>query len=291
MVSTMPPITVVGTPSDCGGTNNYHSLGNSRSFSLQNEHITVDQYEELASKYYVSKTYDFCESTDYISVCINQLYDDISNVAQNEIKNSLRYYARIDGVLTAWSSSGKHETKVFDACQTVGKNPGDSHLDQPFSGRTTMVMAALYHFLAGGGAPRSLPIQNLGLKTAHVSDIKPLFDKLLDPSTPNGCTIAIKESYGRNTENDNNISRWTVGTITLLVEGTLSIDAGGYYRFVGELRAAIPDDYDGGKKSEHRNNVDNQLTSILSALQKMGATPYKIHLPGSIPLRLEGQRP
>ena len=290
MVNVMPPINVVGTPLECGGTNNYHSLGNSGSFSRQHQHITPEKYEQLVSNDYVYKTYAFCESTEYISFCINQLYDDISNVAQNEIKNTLRDYARIDGVLTAWSSSGKSETKVFDACQAVDSSPGDSHLDQPFSGRTTMVMAALYHFLAGGGAPRSLPIQNLGLKTAHVSDIKPLFDKLSDKSIPNGCTIAISEKYPRNTEHDNLISRWTVGEITLLVEGTLSIDASGYYRFVGELRS-FSDTFDGGEKSAHRNNVDNQLTSILSALQKMGAKPYTINIPGSIPLRLEGQRP
>jgi hypothetical protein len=286
----MPPINVVATPlGGCGTnayTNNYHSGSNAGniygggSYGLEPENVHL-LYKEHAR----------CESTEYISGCIKQLYDDISNVAQNEIKNILRDYARIDGVLTAWSCSCQREPRVFDAIQAVVGSPGDSHLDQPFSGRTTMPMAALYHFLAGGGAPRSLPIQNLGLKTAHVSDIKPLFDKLLDPSTPNGCTIAISETYTRNTEHDNLISRWTVGEITLLVEGTLSIDAGGYYRFVGELRAAIPDTYDGGKKSEHRNNVDNQLTSILSALQKMGATPYKINFPGSIPLRLEGQRP
>jgi len=289
VVNTMPPINVVGTPlGGCGTTvrsDNIHYSGGSP--------LNYPHGSDLPPEYVhlLYKDYARCESTEYISNCIKRLYDDISNVAQNEIKNTLQEYARIDGVLTAWSCSGQREPRVLDAIQAVVDSPGDSHLDQPFSGRTTMVMAALYHFLAGGGAPRSLPIQNLGLKTAHVSDIKPLFDKLLDPSTPNGCTISISETYGRNTELDNDISRWTVGTITLLVEGTLSIDAGGYYRFVGELRAAIPDKYDGGKKSEHRNNVDNQLTSILSALQKMGAKPYEIHLPGSIPLRLEGPRP
>jgi len=145
------------------------------------------------------------------------------------------------------------------------------------SGGALTPVAALGHFLYGGGASAETNINSLGLNLSRTSI--PMLETAL-AAAPMGRTVIALDKVPYNTSSDSWMTASWLGNITLKIEGTITKQENGTLIFQGGARA-YNDIYD-ANPSTFRSAVGENATSVLAAVEKyLNAKPYEIAIKGT----------
>ncbi|MEJ8476862.1 lipid II-degrading bacteriocin [Roseibium algae] len=153
--------------------------------------------------------------------------------------------------------------------------------DHSFSGSSFTPLAALGHYLYGGGETMSVDLHNLGLEI-EASEITPL-NSLIEDSNSNSQTVSGTFAYS--TYKDSLIHGAWLGGITLKVDGYFSRTSETEWNFVGDI-TGLPDQYDVNENAD-RGAIADFSTDMLELIGAIGGgDEYQIDLDGTIHVEL-----
>ncbi|MBC3419537.1 lipid II-degrading bacteriocin [Pseudomonas sp. RW3S2] len=199
---------------------------------------------------------------------------------------------KIDCLTLQWADTFKAHNPSQSAAQALNyvwhntqppRTIPETHMPQEFSGGVLTPVAALGHFLYGGGSQASTSINSLGLNL-NATPIPALDQALISSSVGSSRIVLDKVPY--NTANDSWLTGLWLGNITLKIEGSVTKYADGRISFDGEARA-YNDIYDANPGS-WRSAFGESATQVLSEIQRhLEAENYAIEIKGAYPISLQ----
>ncbi len=156
--------------------------------------------------------------------------------------------------------------------------PGDVPRSSDISGGILSPVAAMGHFVYGGGKAVVTDINSLLLRPSQTTI--PALEAAL-AAAPVGTTSVSLDKVPYNTADDYWITAAWLGNITLKIEGSVTKGSDGSIVFTGTARA-YNDIYDANKGS-WRGWLGETLTAVLAGVQQtLNAQPYEVQIQGTL---------
>jgi hypothetical protein len=205
-------------------------------------------------------------------VSVNHTPDDATGIPQS---NSELAQAPAAGSTKKPPSPAKSDDPQASSKPGKAGNSSSEPADLSKLPEITSASEAYDHWLGGSGEPRQIPFERIDTRSVQPEQFKVVQEKLLEGKPG---TYDIKGTTGFHAD-QSSLTKWSIGHITLGIEGKLVINDNGTYEFKGKLRA-LRDRYD-MDAAEHRSTLGEFATTIgRQGGRVFGHKDYFVYFPG-----------